>query len=119
MPYALAGHVHEREVTRRLGHPVEFMPHVAAHFRGITITANLHLSRPFALGEVPARYRQRYANEPLVRVLDEAPWVSNITGRPPYEIGGFNLSEDGRRLCVVDRKSVGGGREGQVVSVRV
>jgi N-acetyl-gamma-glutamyl-phosphate reductase len=29
MPYALTGHVHEREVTRQLGHAVEFMPHVA------------------------------------------------------------------------------------------
>ena len=34
MPYALAGHVHEREVSAQLGHPVEFMPHVAPHFRG-------------------------------------------------------------------------------------
>ena len=101
MPYALAGHVHEREVTWRLGHPVEFMPHVAPHFRGITITANLHLSRPFALDEVQARYRQRYAGEPLVRVVDEAPWVSRIAGRHHDEIGGFTLSGDGRRLVVV------------------
>src|SRR5690606_17458150 len=31
MPYALADHIHEREVTRHLGTPVEFMPHVAPH----------------------------------------------------------------------------------------
>lgn len=29
MPYALVDHMHEREVTRQLGVPVEFMPHVA------------------------------------------------------------------------------------------
>src|SRR5690606_41048809 len=52
MPYALAGHVHEREVSRKLGHPVEFMPHVAPHFRGITRTANLHLSCPVTLEAV-------------------------------------------------------------------
>jgi N-acetyl-gamma-glutamyl-phosphate reductase common form len=102
MPYALTGHVHEREVTRRLGHPVEFMPHVAPHFRGITLTANLHLARPFALAEVQARYRARYAGEPLVRVVDgEAPWVSRIAGAHHVEIGGFTLSADGRRLVVV------------------
>ena len=101
MPYALTGHVHEREVAHRLGHPVEFMPHVAPHFRGLTITANLHLSRPFALEEVQARYRNRYAGEPLVRVVDEAPWVSRIAGRHHDEIGGFTLSADGRRLVVV------------------
>ena len=101
MPYALTGHVHEREVSRRLGHPVEFMPHVAPHFRGITITANLHLSRAFAIDEVQARYLDRYRAEPLVRVTDEAPWVSRIAGRHHDEIGGFTLSADGRRLVVV------------------
>ncbi len=101
MPYALADHVHEREVTRRLGHPVEFMPHVAPHFRGITVTANLHLARPSSLDEVQARYRERYAHEPLVRVVDEAPWVSRVAGRHHVEIGGFTLSPDARRLVVV------------------
>ncbi|MBS0194713.1 MAG: N-acetyl-gamma-glutamyl-phosphate reductase [Proteobacteria bacterium] len=101
MPYALTGHVHEREVSARLQHPVEFMPHVAPHFRGLTITANLHLSRPFSLDEVRAIYRGRYADEPLLRVLDEAPWVSHIAGAHHVEIGGFTLSADGRRLVVV------------------
>ncbi len=101
MPYALTGHVHEREVSRRLGHAVEFMPHVAPHFRGITVTANLHLSQPVTLQDVQARYAARYANEPLVRMVDEAPWVSRIAGRHHVEIGGFAVSLDGRRLVVV------------------
>ncbi|TAK38431.1 MAG: N-acetyl-gamma-glutamyl-phosphate reductase [Lysobacteraceae bacterium] len=101
MPYALTGHVHEREVSRRLGHAVEFMPHVAPHFRGITLTANLHLSRPVTLQDVQARYAARFANEPLVRIVDEAPWVSRIAGRHHVEIGGFAVSLDGRRLVVV------------------
>ena len=101
MPYALTGHVHEREVSDRLAHPVEFMPHVAPHFRGITVTANLHLSRPWTREEVVTRYRGRYASEPLVRVLDDAPWVSAIAGRHHVEIGGFTVSADGRRLVVV------------------
>jgi N-acetyl-gamma-glutamyl-phosphate reductase len=101
MPYALTGHVHEREVSRQLGHPVEFMPHVAPHFRGLTITANMVLAEPLALAEVRERYRARYAGEPLVRVMDEAPWVSRIAGRHHVEVGGFTLSEDRRRLVVV------------------
>ena len=101
MPYALTGHVHEREVTRQLAHPVEFMPHVAAYFRGITMTVNLHLSEVTTREAVLARYRDAYAHEPLVRVLDDAPWVSRIAGRHHVEIGGFALSEDGRRLVVV------------------
>ncbi|MBW8850992.1 MAG: N-acetyl-gamma-glutamyl-phosphate reductase [Xanthomonadales bacterium] len=101
MPYALTGHVHEREVTRHLGHPVEFIPHVAPHFRGLTITANLPLREATTRDAVLARYRDAYAGEPLVRVLDDAPWVSRIADRHHVELGGFALSDDGRRLVVV------------------
>ena len=101
MPYALAGHVHEREVAHRLGHAVEFMPHVAPHFRGLSVTVNLHLSRAFQRDEVVARYGARYAGEPLVRVLVDAPWVSRIAGAQHVELGGFTLAADGRRLVLV------------------
>lgn len=101
MPYALTGHLHEREVTRHLDHPVEFMPHVAPHFRGITLTANLHLRDTSTRDAALARYRAAYADEPLVQVQDEAPWVSAIAGKHHAEIGGFTLSVDGRRLVVV------------------
>ena len=101
MPYASIGHVHEREVSTQLGHAIEFMPHVAPHFRGLTITANLHLREPMAPGEVRALYLDRYVDEPLVDIVDEAPWVSRIAGRHRVEIGGVTLSDDGRRLVVV------------------
>jgi N-acetyl-gamma-glutamyl-phosphate reductase len=101
MPYSLADHMHEREVTRQLGHPVEFMPHVAPHFRGLTITANLHLREEVTLEDAKARYTARYADEPLVQVSDRAPWVSEIANKHGVEIGGFTLSPDGRRLVVV------------------
>ena len=101
MPYALVDHVHEREVTHHLGTPVEFMPHVAPHFRGLTITTNLHLRQATTLDAVRQRYATRYSGEPLVRIDDAAPWVSRIAGRHGVEVGGFALSDDGRRLVVV------------------
>lgn len=101
MPYALAGHVHEREVAHRMGHAIEFMPHVAPHFRGLSVTVNLHLVRAFGLDEVLARYRGRYDAEPLVTVTDEAPWVTSVAGRHHAAVGGFTLAGDGRRLVVV------------------
>lgn len=101
MPYALVDHVHEREVTRRLGVPVEFMPHVAPHFRGITLTANLWLQQPAKRDDLLAHYRDFYAGEPLVRVVDEAPWVSAIAGRHHAEIGGFAVAPGGKRVVVV------------------
>ena len=101
MPYSLADHMHEREVSAHLGVPVEFMPHVAPHFRGITLTANLWLTAPVKADWVRARYEQRYAGEPLVDVVEPAPWVSRIAGRHGVEIGGFTVAPGGKRLVVV------------------
>ncbi|MCE5234023.1 MAG: N-acetyl-gamma-glutamyl-phosphate reductase [Mizugakiibacter sp.] len=101
MPYQLVGHVHEREAAHRLGLPVEFMPHVAPHFRGITLTANLWLRQPMGAGAIEARYRERYADEPLVRVVGDAPWVSRIAGRHYAEVGGFAVAPGGKRVVVV------------------
>jgi N-acetyl-gamma-glutamyl-phosphate reductase len=101
MPYSLVDHVHEREVSRHLGVPVEFMPHVAPHFRGITMTVNLWLTEPLKRDWIQARYQQRYMGEKLVRVVDDAPWVSRIAGRHGAEIGGFAVPPGGRRVVVV------------------
>jgi len=101
MPYALADHIHEREVSSQLRVPVEFMPHVAPHFRGITMTVNMWLREPLKADWVQARYEQRYAGEPLVDVLAQAPWVSRIAGRHGVEIGGFTVAPGGKRVVVV------------------
>lgn len=101
MPYALTGHMHEKEASRHLGIPVEFMPHVAPHFRGLTVTTNLYLARPAKREEIKLRYEARYDKEKLIRVVDEAPWVSQIANRHHLEIGGFTMSADGRRVVVV------------------
>ncbi|MFC5740709.1 N-acetyl-gamma-glutamyl-phosphate reductase [Dyella tabacisoli] len=101
MPYALTGHMHEKEASRHLGLPVEFLPHVAPHFRGLTVTTNLYLARPLKREEVIQRFHARYDAEPLVRILDEAPWVNQVANKHHVEIGGFALSADGKRVVVV------------------
>ena len=101
MPYALTGHMHEKEASRHLGVPVEFMPHVAPHFRGLTVTTNLYLARPLKRDDVLARFRHAYEGERLVRVVDEAPWVSQIAHRHHAEVGGFAMSADGKRVVIV------------------
>ena len=101
MPYALTGHMHEKEASFRLGVPVEFMPHVAPHFRGLTVTTNLYFTRPLKREDVLARFHAAYDHEKLVAVTDEAPWVSRIAHRHHAEIGGFSLSADGKRVVIV------------------
>jgi N-acetyl-gamma-glutamyl-phosphate reductase len=101
MPYALTGHVHEREAGFHMGLPVEFMPHVASHFRGLTVTINLYLSRAVKREDILARFRKAYADEQLVRVVDDPPWVSRVAGQHRAELGGFAVSADGRRVVIV------------------
>ncbi|HET8765571.1 MAG TPA: N-acetyl-gamma-glutamyl-phosphate reductase [Rhodanobacter sp.] len=101
MPYALVGHGHEKEAGFQLGIPVEFMPHVAPHFRGLTVTTNLYLSHPLTREQVLARFHHAYDDEPLVRVEENAPWVSQVANTHRAEIGGFTLSPDGKRLVTV------------------
>jgi N-acetyl-gamma-glutamyl-phosphate reductase len=101
IPYALTGHMHEKEASFRLGVPVEFMPHVAPHFRGLTVTTNLYLSRPLNRDEVLQRFRAAYAGEKLVKVVDEAPWVSRVAMHHQCEVGGFAVAADGKRVVVV------------------
>ncbi|MBK8285485.1 MAG: N-acetyl-gamma-glutamyl-phosphate reductase [Ahniella sp.] len=101
MPYASIGHVHEREVTHQLGHPVEFMPNVAAHFRGITMTCNLHFRSQQTLAGLQSLLVAAYEQEPLVELTPNAPWVTAIAHKPGAQVGGLTLSADGRRAVVV------------------
>jgi N-acetyl-gamma-glutamyl-phosphate reductase len=101
MPYSLVDHLHEREVSRHLGAPIHFMPHVAAFFRGLTITADVMLTRPLDRGAVMDRFLSCYAGEPFVDVQDEAPTVKDAAGTNRAVVGGFVVGEGGRRVVVV------------------
>ena len=101
MPYALTDHLHEREVTHQMHNVIEFMPHVASYFRGLTITANMHLSWPYALDDIKRRYHEHYVREPLVHLIDDVPMVRSIVGKHHAEVGGLAVSADGQRLVVV------------------
>ena len=101
MPYALTGHVHEREVATQLGCPVFFMPHVAPFFRGLTVTVSVALARAATLAELTARFVEAYVNEPLVRFQEAIPLVRDIAEKHDTVIGGLSVSEDGRHAVVV------------------
>lgn len=99
MPYALVGHVHEREIGHHLGHPVRFMPHVAPFFRGITLTIDCELAAATTADELRARYAARYADEPLIAVTSEPPLVRDAAGKHGVTVGGFATA--GTRAVVV------------------
>jgi N-acetyl-gamma-glutamyl-phosphate reductase len=100
MPYHLVGHVHEREITRHVG-PVSLMPHVAAFFRGISMTVSLDFSEPLSAEALRGLYEDAYANEPMVKLTAEIPHVRDAAGLPWATIGGFTVDEARRRAVVV------------------
>ena len=101
IPYALLNHIHEREVITQIGCELHFMPHVAPHFRGLSITTNMLLNQPLRLEQVESLYRDFYQNEQFIEIMTETPWLSHVANTPNAQIGGFRLSDDGRRLVVV------------------
>lgn len=101
MPYALTGHIHEREMARHLGESIRFSPHVAPFFSGLMTTVRIELNAPSSVDAVQRAYAEFYAGEPLIEVSGDIPEPAMIAGRPGAMIGGFSISEDGRQLALV------------------
>ena len=101
MPYGLTGHKHEREATRHLGFPVRFAPHVHPAFRGLLVTVSAPLEEPLNAEELAGLFRERYANEPLITLQNDAPELKDGAGANGIIIGGFSVSEDGRHAVIV------------------
>ncbi len=101
MPYALIGHKHEREATRHLGRAVRFSPHVHPAFRGLIVTVHLPLADATNADALRAAFERAYASEPLVTLQDAPPELRDAAGRNGVMLGGFVVSEEGRRAVVV------------------
>jgi N-acetyl-gamma-glutamyl-phosphate reductase len=75
--YAVASHRHTPEIEQELsalaGRPVvaAFTPHLLPLNRGLYTTASVPLRRTVSTADLIAVYREFYAGEPFVRILDE------------------------------------------------
>ena len=98
--YSLTDHIHEREISRRLGTEVAFIPHVAVWFQGIHHTISIPLAADVKARDVRQLYQDRYAGERLIKVVGESPLVKNIAGKHGVEVGGFAVHSGGRRVVV-------------------
>jgi N-acetyl-gamma-glutamyl-phosphate reductase/acetylglutamate kinase len=100
IPYSLTDHIHEREISSRLGTEVAFIPHVAVWFQGISHTISIPLNKTMTSRDIRQIYQDRYAGEKLVKVVGEAPLVKAISGKHGVEIGGFSVHSSGKRVVV-------------------
>jgi N-acetyl-gamma-glutamyl-phosphate reductase len=93
IPYALSGHMHEKEISYQLGRDVRFMPHVAEFFRGISLTISFELDHAATVATLQQRFQTTYAQQPWVEVCEEIPQVSAVQGTPQVHIGGFDIDQ--------------------------
>jgi N-acetyl-gamma-glutamyl-phosphate reductase len=89
IPYCLTGHVHEEEISARLGRPVRFHPHVAPFFRGISLTLAVNLSEPTSPQALFKQFHSSYADESLIEVSTQIPEIREVAGTPKLRLGGF------------------------------
>ncbi|MCG3174620.1 MAG: N-acetyl-gamma-glutamyl-phosphate reductase [Myxococcota bacterium] len=101
LPYQLAGHVHEREISHHLRAPVFFLPHVAPFFRGIGMTIGAAMKNPVQPTELMERFRSFYRGEPLIHVDGAMPTPRGAAGFAGARLGGFAVSGDGRHVAMV------------------
>lgn len=81
-PYKVLAHQHVPEVVQALGggFALDFVPVSAPLRRGILVTVHLP-------GASLARYREFYAGNPLLRVLDRPPELLHVLGSPRADVG--------------------------------
>lgn len=102
VPYSLAGHVHETEISAQLGTDVRFMPHVATFFRGISLTVSAQLDSPSTAAELSGIFKTYYAGERFIVIRSGPPEIRDIRGGPEAHIGGFAIdARDPRRVTLV------------------
>jgi len=129
--YGLPKHRHlseiEQELSLAAGEPVtiQFTPHLIPVNRGILTTLYLAPSRHFStpdetarLGEeIAACYRDSYANEPFVRVLEgrALPDTKNVVGTNVVELAWRLDPRTGRLIVLSAEDNIVKGASGQAV----
>jgi len=93
--YAIATHRHTPEIEQELSSmagkdvKVNFTPHLAPFDRGIFTTIYAGLAKKMDTGRIIDLYKNTYAGEPFIRVLEAGrfPNVKNVRGTNHCEIG--------------------------------
>lgn len=102
LPYALTGHLHESEISRHIGHPVNFMPHVASFFSGLSVTISCDVKNSISPNDLFELFSSAYKNHDLIKVQKHIPYPRDIAGHNGAIIGGFAIDErNGKNVRLV------------------
>src|SRR5271167_136764 len=118
--YNLFSHRHTPEITEHTGlaeSQVVFATHLLPLARGILSTIYVTLTEPHSPEAIEARFREFYANRPMVRIWQAGslPELQHVANTNFCDIG-FVLDASGRRLIVVScLDNLGKGAAGQAI----
>ncbi len=102
IPYSLTGHTHEREISQHLGIEVQFMPHVASFFRGLSLTISVQLNDQCSSQELLLAFQNYFEPQPLVKVIADVPEISSVINTNQCILGGFVVDQrDPHRVVIV------------------
>jgi N-acetyl-gamma-glutamyl-phosphate reductase len=85
-PYKVEGHRHTPEIAQELtalgsnGAALTFVPHLLPFDQGELVSCYTRTSREVDAAELESLYRERYGEEPFVRLVDSPPGVGDARG---------------------------------------
>jgi N-acetyl-gamma-glutamyl-phosphate reductase len=107
IPYRVLNHQHVVEAEMTLGRigkssgaTVDFIPHLLGTTRGILNTMHLTTTQSVTRGALMARYREFFAGQPFVRILESPPTLKGTLGSNYIDLSVF-VAEGGRRVVVI------------------
>lgn len=106
VPYRVFNHQHVTETEGTLGAlagtgaTVHFVPHLLSTTRGILCTMHVSLTKSAAAAALLDRYREFYAGQPFVRILNAPPTLKGTAGSNYCDIS-IVTSGDGKRAVVI------------------
>jgi N-acetyl-gamma-glutamyl-phosphate reductase len=121
--YGIGTHRHTPEIEQELSLAagravvVSFTPHLLPLNRGLYTTASVPLAKPATTAELIGIYREFYAGEPFVRVLDEGqrPTTRSVVGSNFCDVTVVADPRSGRAVCLSALDNLGKGGSGNGV----
>ena len=118
-PYKTEGHRHRPEIEQELAAlgspaPVTFVPHLLPLDQGEIATCFAVLSESLSKEEAQALYRERYENEPFIRVLDGPPDLRSVRDTNECHLY-VTVEEHGRVIAFAAIDNIWKGASGQGV----
>ena len=120
--YGVGKHRHapemEQELSRR-GHQsaISFTPHLVPMNRGMISTCYVELEDGATVSEMRDQYRERYANDPFIHIMEEGvvPETRHVRGRNDARIGLFADRVPNRAIIISVIDNLTKGSSGQAV----